>query len=159
MKTFLSIIIASFLLLANNPASEISESGKTSFINPLNTNAEVLAEFGSRTHPVTKEVRMHSGIDFKVTIGDDVHAAASGIILFMDRKDSYGKLIEIQHEDGFVTRYAHLSEFQEGLYEGAEVESGQLIAFAGNTGTVTSVVLHFELLLNGEAVDPMLYME
>lgn len=159
MKTFLSLIIASFLLLANNPVSESPDSGNISFINPLNANAEVLAGFGTRSHPVTKQEHMHSGIDFNVSIGDDVHAASSGTIVFMDRKASYGNLIEIKHEDGFVTRYAHLSEFHEGLYEGAEVEAGQLIALAGNSGTVTGPVLHFELLLNGEAVDPLLYME
>lgn len=159
MKYLLSLILASSMFLSIESVTDTTDNRTEPFLNPLHVDAEIISNFGIRTDPVTNSERMHNGIDFKASIGDSVYTAAKGTVKFAGRKDTYGNMIEIQHNNGFVTRYAQLSEFQEGIVEGSEVESGQLVAFAGRTGFVAEAILHFEILLNGEAMNPLLYME
>lgn len=163
MKILFSLLIAAFVIFSDSfvNASELSESNTGTFIlilnNPLGESAEVIAAFGYRTHPITGEERHHSGIDFEVNIGDPVYASAAGIVRFAGTKASYGKVVEITHEGGYVTRYAHLSGFGDSIGEGSVVEAGQQIGKAGNTGHITSPVLHFELMKHGEFVNPESY--
>lgn len=159
MKYLLSLIIASSMFFSIESVTDTTDNRTEPFINPLHVDAEIISNFGVRTDPVTNLEHMHNGIDFKVSIGVPVHTAAKGTVNFAGRKGTYGNMIEIQHKNGFVTRYAQLSEFQEGIVEGSEVESGQLVAFAGRTGFVAEAILHFEILLDGEAMDPLLYLE
>ncbi|MCH8556644.1 MAG: M23 family metallopeptidase [Balneolia bacterium] len=162
MIYLLSLLLTVFSVSSDaNSSTNTAESGETTItlVKPVHADAAIVHGFGPRQHPVTKEERQHTGIDFEVKTGDQVFAAGSGTVVFADYKSGYGNVVEIKHESGFVTRYAHLSEFQDGIVEGMEVEAGQNIALVGQSGTVSGPTLHFELLLDGEAVDPMLYME
>ncbi|MCH8557643.1 MAG: peptidoglycan DD-metalloendopeptidase family protein [Balneolia bacterium] len=162
MNSLITFLLASFLLLSGGFGSENSESGTNTFTlslsSPLNGSAEIIADFGNRTHPITGEERLHSGIDFEVNIGDPVHASAAGIVRFAGTKASFGKVVEITHEGGYVTRYAHLSGFSDSIEEGSVVEAGQQIGLAGESGHISSPVLHFELMKHGEHVDPAEYL-
>jgi murein DD-endopeptidase MepM/ murein hydrolase activator NlpD len=159
MIYLISILLTVFTLFSNGIGSDYNDENTFSIITPLVNESEIVAGFGLRYHPVLKEERMHHGIDYKVSIGDPVIAAGKGTVITLENNGSYGNMIKIQHESGFVTRYAHLSEFHKDLYVGLKVEAGQIIAFAGNSGFVTGPTLHFELFIDGEAVDPLLYMD
>lgn len=153
MKLFLLLLSSSYLFLANNIESEIKLS------NPMGTDAVISSNYGIRNHPILKNERMHNGIDFRAKIGTPVFASADGKVVFSDLKGTSGKLIEIEHKDGFKTIYAHLSEFKEGVKNGLMVKAGDIIAYSGETGLTNEPHLHFELILDGKAIDPVLYLE
>ncbi len=155
MKTIISLATLAVVLLAFTFDSKTTESSTSGFTHPLNPQAEVISEYGYVTHPVLQTERLHKGVDFRVNIGDPVHAAADGTVVFYGKKSSYGKMIEIQHENGYLSRYAHLSAFSDELQTGARVSSGDQIGLAGQSGHITQPQLHFELLREGKAVDPM----
>jgi murein DD-endopeptidase MepM/ murein hydrolase activator NlpD len=103
-------------------------------------NAHVISEFGQRGR------RFHTGIDLKGKPrgGDPVLASRPGRVTIMTRLSGYGKIIEITHDDGFKTRYAHLKSFKVAL--GQKVQTGQVIGIVGKTGRATTAHLHFEIL-------------
>ncbi len=96
--------------------------------------------------------RMHSGLDFGVSIGTRVNAARDGVVTLADEVGSYGNVVFISHENGEETRYAHLSEWL--VEPGQEVKQGDQIALSGNTGRSTGPHLHFEIRVDGEAINP-----
>ena len=98
----------------------------------------------------------HSGVDLADDIGTAIYASASGTVTFSDYSGGYGNLIKIDHGDGLETRYAHLDESLVSV--GDYVEQGTLIALMGNTGNSTGPHLHFEIRIDGEAYDPLLYL-
>ena len=102
---------------------------------------------------------MHTGVDFQAMEGDQVKASEKGIVIFASEKDTFGKMVILEHADGFVTRYAHLDSFDQEIEKGTAVEKGQTIGLAGKSGFANSPVLHFEILLDGEAKDPLSYLE
>jgi murein DD-endopeptidase MepM/ murein hydrolase activator NlpD len=99
--------------------------------------------------------RMHEGIDISAPTGTAVHAAASGTVIFAGWMGGYGQLIVIDHGNGLATAYAHLSSIWIG---GGSVSQGQAIGAVGCTGSCTGPHLHFEVRVNGSAVDPMGYL-
>jgi murein DD-endopeptidase MepM/ murein hydrolase activator NlpD len=101
-----------------------------------------------------KRVRMHSGVDISAPRGTPVLAAASGVVFFAGHWAAYGKIVEIDHGNGLVTRYAHLDT--KNVETGARVASGQAIGAVGRSGRTTGAHLHFETLVNGRTVDPMM---
>ena len=101
--------------------------------------------------------RMHNGIDMAVAVGTSVKAADGGTVTFSGWKGRYGYMVEIRHNDSMVTRYAHNSKLLVSV--GQEVGQGQIIAKSGNTGTSTGPHLHFEVIKDGECVDPMEYLK
>jgi murein DD-endopeptidase MepM/ murein hydrolase activator NlpD len=125
-------------------------------IRPL--SGILLSGFGMRIHPVLKYQRMHDGIDFRADIGTDVYTTGDGVVRFAGRRGTYGNLLEIDHGYGYVTRYAHLSGFADGIRSGAEVKRGQLVAYSGNTGVSQGPHLHYEIRVNGRAVDPLNFL-
>lgn len=125
-------------------------------IRPL--NGILLSGYGMRIHPVLKYQRMHEGLDFRADIGTDVYTTGDGVVKFAGRRGTYGNLLEIDHGYGYVTRYAHLSGFAEGIRPGATVERGQLVAYSGNTGVSEGPHLHYEIRVNGKAVDPLNFL-
>ncbi len=99
----------------------------------------------------------NDGIDIRAAVGEWVHAAADGVCVYAgDDIKSYGKLLLIRHDNGFVTAYADNSELQ--VKEGDAVKRGQIIAKAGDSGSVSSPRLHFELRKDGQPVDPLKYL-
>ena len=102
----------------------------------------------------TKRVRMHTGIDISTARGTPVFAAAPGVVCFAGRWGAYGRVVEVDHGNGLVTRYAHLDSYT--IDEGAKVASGEQIGTVGRSGRTTGANLHFETLVNGKAVNPMM---
>ncbi len=113
--------------------------------------------FGYRSDPFTGGGAMHSGLDFKGPIGTPILAAADGVITALGWQGGYGNCIEITHANGLVTRYAHMSGFNATL--GQKVARGIQIGRMGSTGRSTGSHLHFEVRMNGQAINPMKFLE
>jgi murein DD-endopeptidase MepM/ murein hydrolase activator NlpD len=121
-------------------------------LNPINANARVSSKFGQRSDPFTNTKAMHQGIDYACPNGTPVIATAPGQVNRAGWSDAYGYLIEITHDNGVSTRYAHLSKI--GVNPGQQVEAGQEIGFVGSTGRSSGPHLHYETRTNGTAVNP-----
>lgn len=119
-------------------------------------NAELGSPFGNREDPFTGRQAFHSGLDFAAGPGTVIHAAAGGTVAFAGFKSDYGWVVEIEHGNGLVTRYAHASRLS--VKTGAVVMPGDAIAAVGSTGRSTGPHLHFEVLRDGEAIDPRRYL-
>jgi murein DD-endopeptidase MepM/ murein hydrolase activator NlpD len=109
----------------------------------------------NRYHPILKTVRAHAGTDFGAPSGTQVMATADGTVTFAGVSGGYGNLVEIRHFNGYTTRYAHLRGFASGVRTGARVKQKQVIGYVGATGLATAPHLHYELRINGRAVDAM----
>lgn len=120
--------------------------------NPLVTSA-----YGYRRDPFTGRGAMHSGIDFKGPMGSAIYAAANGEVSFAGRKSGYGKVVEIDHGNGLTTRYAHLSRID--VTAGHSIDAGETLGGLGSTGRSTGPHLHFEVRINGKAVNPRPFLE
>ena len=107
-----------------------------------------------RMHPILNLIRAHKGVDYAAPIGTPVHAAGAGHVRFMGDKGGYGNVVEIDHSQGIVTVYGHLSRFAQGIHVGSRVSQGELIAYVGMTGLATGPHLHYEYRVNGEYKDP-----
>ena len=112
--------------------------------------------YGMRTDPFTGEQRWHGGVDFAGRLGSDVIAVASGVITWSGEKSGYGKMVEVNHSDGYVTRYAHNQDNIAKL--GTVVNKGDVIATMGTSGRSTGPHVHFEVFKNGRVVDPASYI-
>jgi murein DD-endopeptidase MepM/ murein hydrolase activator NlpD len=97
----------------------------------------------------------HKGVDFVAPLSEPVYATASGKVVFAGEKGDLGIVVDIDHGAGIITRYAHLSRFS--VRNGTVVRKGETIAFVGNTGNSTSAHLHYEIIFNGNAVNPEKY--
>ncbi|SDX33822.1 Murein DD-endopeptidase MepM and murein hydrolase activator NlpD, contain LysM domain [Allochromatium warmingii] len=116
----------------------------------------ITSGYGYRIHPVYNKRQFHSGVDFASPRGAPVQAVADGLVVFSGRRNGYGNVVDIRHRDGLVTRYAHNSTNL--VQEGDFVRQGQKIAAVGATGTATGPHVHFEVIRNGQAVNPMPYL-
>jgi murein DD-endopeptidase MepM/ murein hydrolase activator NlpD len=112
--------------------------------------------FGERMDPFNGEEAMHKGVDFATDSGADVLAVASGIVTWSGPREGYGNLIEINHGNGYTTRYAHNAETLVAV--GDTVQRGQAVAVVGSTGRSTGPHVHFEVLRDGTQIDPMAYV-
>lgn len=127
---------------------------------PSGKPADVLmlsSSFGYRSDPFTGAGAMHAGLDFPGPIGTPILAAAPGRVVYVGQKSGYGNVVEVDHGQGIMTRYAHLSGFTSQV--GAQVAAGEQIAKMGSTGRSTGSHLHFEVRLNGVAVNPRRFLE
>lgn len=107
-----------------------------------------------RRHPITGKIRPHLGIDLKAPHGEPVYAPAPGVVTFSGRQRGYGIILEIDHQNGYRTKYAHLSRIMRSARKGMRIKKGQLIAKVGNTGVSTGSHLHYEVLVNGVPKNP-----
>ncbi|MDZ7925599.1 MAG: peptidoglycan DD-metalloendopeptidase family protein [Marinagarivorans sp.] len=114
------------------------------------------SRFGRRADPITGRVSLHSGIDFAGKEGADIVAVAAGVVTWAAERYGYGNLVEINHGNGFKTRYAHCKETL--IKPGDVVKKGQVIALLGSTGRSTGPHVHFEVYKHGRAVDPASYI-
>ncbi len=110
------------------------------------------SRFGYRTDPFTGRTAFHGGIDFAGPEGSDVFSVADGVVIFAGQRSGYGNLVEINHGDGLVTRYAHARAL--AVKAGDIVTKDQLVAYMGSTGRSTGTHLHYEVLRNGKHIDP-----
>ena len=102
------------------------------------------------------ESTYHEGIDIATDYNTPIHATADGVVSRSGWMDGYGYLVEIRHADGFTTRYGHNSALLVG--EGQDIRQGDTIALAGSTGNSTGSHCHYEVRINGRAVDPMMFL-
>lgn len=112
----------------------------------------VTSSFGYRADPFRGGRALHKGMDFSARTGDAVLSVADGVISFAGRRAGYGNMVEVDHGNGYVTRYAHNSRLLHKV--GTLVRAGQEIAKAGSTGRSTGPHVHFEVWQNGRAVNP-----
>ena len=117
--------------------------------------AGVSSPFGNRYHPVLKRYILHTGVDL-VAKYVPLRAAKSGVVTFAGNMSGYGKIIIIRHDNGYETRYAHLSVISTNV--GEHVNQGDLIGKTGNSGRTTGAHLHFEVRQNGVPKNPMKYL-
>ena len=139
------------LLLASRLQQELRPSGwpvEAGWISSL---------FGVRTDPFTGRRAMHEGMDFAAREGSEIYSVGAGIVSFAGRRAGYGKIVEVNHGNGYVTRYSHNKS---NLVEtGDRVFKGQRVALVGNSGRSTGPHLHFEVLYNGRVVNPQKYIQ
>ncbi len=112
----------------------------------------ISSRYGERTDPFTGERAHHSGLDFVGTRGSDVLSVASGVVVWAGSRHGYGKTVEIDHGNGYRTRYAHNDNLV--VQPGDPVRAGQLIARLGSSGRSSAPHVHFEVLQNGNSVNP-----
>ena len=138
--------------VVSEPVAKIVKVGtkeKPAFIKPLN-GGSFSSGFGSRWG------RAHEGVDWSCSVGTTVFASCKGTVVYAGWQNGYGNTIIISHGDGLKTRYAHLSSIL--VSNGQSVEQGTTIGKSGNTGNSTGPHLHFEILLDGEPVNPLNYL-
>jgi len=135
------------LLLNRKLADEVHPEGR-----PVNSGY-VSSAFGERNDPFTGRLAIHEGVDFVGRQGNDIVAVASGVVTWAGDRYTYGQMVEVNHGNGYATRYAHNSENLVSV--GDTVKRGDVIAKMGSTGRATGPNLHFEVLLDGRPIDPL----
>jgi murein DD-endopeptidase MepM/ murein hydrolase activator NlpD len=123
---------------------------------PVIGEVEFTSGFGIRTDPFLGRPAMHTGLDFRASMGDPVRATANGKVASAGWAGGYGRMVEIDHGNGLSTRYGHLSEI--GVKVGDTIKIGQVIGQVGSTGRSTGPHLHYETRIDGEAVDPQKFL-
>lgn len=114
----------------------------------------VASGFNWRIHPIYKIKHFHTGIDFTAKRGTEIYATGNGVVKDVESKNrGYGKNIKIDHGYGYVTLYAHMSRFN--VVKGQKVKRGEVIGYVGSTGTSTAPHLHYEVIKNGEKINPV----
>lgn len=117
----------------------------------------VISGFGYRLHPLRHIPHLHTGLDIDARYGAPVRATADGVvILSRNKNDGYGNQVEIDHHNGYVTKYAHLSRIKVSL--GQKVKRGQIIGYVGSTGISTGPHLHYEILYRNQKIDPLPFL-
>ena len=124
---------------------------------PVAGDIDETSPFGVRTDPFVHEAAMHTGIDFRGDTGDPIRATATGTVTIAGWSGGYGKMVEIDHGNGLVSRYGHLSEIEVGV--GDTVRAGGIVGKLGSTGRSTGPHLHYEVRVKGEAVDPQKFLD
>ena len=118
-------------------------------------HARITSSYSSaRRHPILKVTRPHRGIDYAASIGTPVWSVADGVVIQRSWSGGNGNLVKVKHESGYVSSYAHLSRYADGLRVGDRVEQKQVIGFAGQTGLATGPHVCFRIQRNGSYVDP-----
>lgn len=117
----------------------------------------ISSRFGFRVHPIKRSRLFHQGVDIASPRGSAILAVADGVVTFSGRKGGYGRMVELRHPSGMVTRYAHN---QSNLVKvGETVRQGEQIATVGASGTATGPHVHFEIIKDGKAIDPLRYID
>ncbi|WGL17934.1 M23 family metallopeptidase [Microbulbifer bruguierae] len=114
------------------------------------------SRYGYRTDPFSGRRTLHKGVDFAGKKGSDVVSVAAGVVTWAEERSGYGQLVEVNHGNGYKTRYGHNSELKVGL--GDVVKKGQVIALMGSSGRSTGPHVHFEVFKNDRQVDPASYI-
>jgi murein DD-endopeptidase MepM/ murein hydrolase activator NlpD len=112
----------------------------------------ISSRYGERNDPFTGEREQHTGLDFAGTRGTEVLSVASGVVIWASNRPGYGKTVEIDHGNGYRTRYAHSDTLM--VKAGDHVNTGQVIALMGSTGRASAPHVHFEVLKDGKRINP-----
>ncbi len=142
----------------DNSVDYYDENGRSSrkfLLRKPIAEGDITSSFGMRFHPILGFTRMHTGVDWGAPIGTPIFAAGNGVIIKAGWDSGYGRRVEVQHANGYVTTYNHMSGFGRSVAEGAHVVQGQVVGYLGQTGLATGPHLHYEVIINGNFVDPM----
>ena len=150
--------------LAQQNQNNVAGSGSTSnvtpstsgFISPLPGGAYVTCAYGWRIHPIWGDERFHSGVDLGASQGTPIYAIAAGTVTTATYGDANGYYVSISHGNGYGSVYCHMTNYIVSV--GDSVSQGQVIGYVGSTGSSTGPHLHFEIHVNGSAVNPMDYI-
>jgi len=134
---------------------ENGRSAKKFLMRKPIVEGQLRSGFGMRRHPVLRYSKMHTGIDYSNRIGTPILAAGNGTVISAAWDAGYGRRVEIQHANGYVTTYSHMSRFARNIQAGSRVRQGTIIGFLGNTGLSTGPHLHYEVIVNDRYVDPL----
>ncbi|MDH5302016.1 MAG: peptidoglycan DD-metalloendopeptidase family protein [Gammaproteobacteria bacterium] len=115
----------------------------------------VSSRFGMRHHPILNTVRAHKGVDYAAPVGTPVKSSGDGKVVFRGIKGGYGKVIVIDHGNGYTTLYGHLNSYSRKLRDGYRVKQGETIGFVGSTGRATGPHLHYEFRVGGVHRNPL----
>ncbi|MEP7156280.1 MAG: M23 family metallopeptidase [Betaproteobacteria bacterium] len=126
-----------------------------SFLRSALAFSRVSSGFGGRFHPLLKNWRQHTGVDFAAPRGTPIWATADGTVEYAGVKGGYGNMIEIRHAGGITTLYGHMSGFAASVRRGTRVSQGQTIGYVGATGWATGPHLHYEFKVSGIHQDPL----
>ncbi len=146
---------SAFAEVSDTMATQMEKLRTTPSILP--TRGFLTGEFShARMHPILREHRPHVGIDLSAPTGTPIIATAAGVVVKSARDGGYGNVVEIDHGNGILTRYAHAQRLL--VRKGQRVERGQQIATVGSTGLSVGPHLHYEIHVNGTPVDPLTYV-
>jgi murein DD-endopeptidase MepM/ murein hydrolase activator NlpD len=148
-------LAASFAEVSGTLAHNTEKMARTPSIMP--TAGWLSSNFSlSRFHPILHYARPHEGIDVSAPMGAPIVAPAGGVVRLVTVETGYGNVLEIDHGDGIVTKYAHCSRIV--VKRGQHVKRGEIIANVGSTGLSTGPHVHYEIHVNGKVVDPLTYV-
>ncbi|WPM32240.1 peptidoglycan DD-metalloendopeptidase family protein [Hydrogenobacter sp. T-2] len=119
-------------------------------------SGNITSTYGLRKNPFGRGYEFHTGIDIEAPQGTPVRATADGVVVLADRFGNYGKTVIIRHPTGYSTLYAHLSRIE--VHNGQRIRAGQTIGRVGSTGRSTGPHLHYEVILDNKALDPMKFL-
>lgn len=126
-------------------------------VEPVKSNFNFTSGFGVRSDPFRGRAAMHAGVDLAAPMGTPVYATADAVVLRSEWVNGYGNLVELDHGRGLTTRYGHLSKSL--VQPGQHIRRGEEIALMGSTGRSTGSHLHYEVRIDGKAVNPMPYLQ
>ena len=142
----------------NNDIEYFNSEGKSAtkalMKTPIN-GARLSSAYGMRKHPILGYNKKHMGVDFAAPTGTPIMAAGTGHIEYVGTNGGAGKYIRIKHLNGYKTSYSHLSSYASGMQKNVRVKQGQTIGYVGSTGLSTGPHLHYEVIFNGEKINPM----
>tara|TARA_B100001540_G_scaffold212561_1_gene187405 strand:- start:6 stop:803 length:798 start_codon:yes stop_codon:yes gene_type:complete len=115
----------------------------------------ISSTYGRRLDPISGKMQFHHGVDFAGKSGSPIHSVASGLVTWSGNRYGYGNLVEINHGNGYQTRYAHHTKNL--VVVGQKVDKGQVIALMGDTGRATGPHVHFEVVKDGTPINPIKY--
>ena len=129
------------------------ELNRMPLYSPLRKVTRISSHYGLRRDPFRRRMAMHAGVDFKAPYGASIMATAGGIVKRAGWEGAYGRMVEILHDNGISTRYAHMSAIK--VHKGQRVKRGTIVGRLGNTGRSTGAHLHYETRISGNAIDPV----
>ena len=144
------LLVLEQLIMNRNLEAEVHPSGR-----PVR-KGWISSSWGMRTSPFSGKRQFHKGIDFPGKKGQDIIAVAGGVVTYSDKRHGYGYLVEVNHGNGFATRYAHNTE--NVVKEGQAIKKGEVIAKMGTTGRSTGHHVHFEVLKDGRQINPIKFI-
>jgi murein DD-endopeptidase MepM/ murein hydrolase activator NlpD len=130
-------------------------SGRKFLLRMPLPSGELRSGFGYRRHPILGYMKMHTGVDWSNRPGTPILAAGNGVVRKAAWDSGYGRRVELEHANGYITTYSHMSGFGDGIEDGVKVRQGQVIGYLGSSGLSTGPHLHYEVIVNDNFLDPM----
>ena len=134
---------------------ETGKSAKKFLLRQPVPNGRFRSGFGMRRHPISRVYKLHGGVDWSAPRGTPILSAGNGVVTQAKWAGGYGRQTIVRHANGYKTSYSHQTAFAKGIRPGTRVRQGQIIGYVGSTGYSTGPHLHYEVLVNGNRVDPM----